>query len=265
MGLNRVSVMSFLLTSSVIQQANNPKPTVWTPLDLAGLIEWFKTNDLANIVESSGLVSQINGQVGNYNLSQATLGDRMTTGTRASNGKNVLDSSSDYMTVDSFNRGESGDIMIALYFEHDSSPLIASGVIAFALNLSVEIPTGAAPSPFSLKSNIFPNTQYTNVINTGANIIVVTINDSAKEVNSWVNGILVTNTPLTLARSIDTLGVLSYGKNRYASGIDGGFGDYVITEDIDTTSRQKTEGYLAHEFGAASVLPINHPYKLSPP
>ena len=35
--------------------------------------------------------------------------------------------------------------------------------------------------------------------------------------------------------------------------------------DVDTALRQKIEGYLAHKWGLAANLPIDHPYKTFAP
>ncbi len=41
--------------------------------------------------------------------------------------------------------------------------------------------------------------------------------------------------------------------------------ELIITGSVDTTTRQKIEGYLAHKWGLASNLPSGHPYKSAPP
>jgi hypothetical protein len=41
--------------------------------------------------------------------------------------------------------------------------------------------------------------------------------------------------------------------------------DLVISNSVDTATRQKHEGYLAHKAGLAGLLPAGHPYKSAPP
>jgi hypothetical protein len=55
---------------------------------------------------------------------------------------------------------------------------------------------------------------------------------------------------------------LTGGTPRY---MDGLVGEIIIAEDIDTASRQKAEGYLAHKWGLESALPSGHPYKSAAP
>jgi hypothetical protein len=43
-------------------------------------------------------------------------------------------------------------------------------------------------------------------------------------------------------------------------------GEIVITRSaLDTTTRQKLEGYLAHKWGLTANLPGDHPFKVNPP
>lgn len=44
------------------------------------------------------------------------------------------------------------------------------------------------------------------------------------------------------------------------------YGEFVITIGaLSTADRQRVEGYLAHKWGLAGNLPIDHPYKTTPP
>ena len=47
---------------------------------------------------------------------------------------------------------------------------------------------------------------------------------------------------------------------------DGIVGEIIyIQDDLDTPTRQKLEGYLAHKWGMTADLPALHPYKSRPP
>jgi hypothetical protein len=41
--------------------------------------------------------------------------------------------------------------------------------------------------------------------------------------------------------------------------------EVVVTNIIDTATRQKLEGYLAWKWNLVANLPVGHPYKNSPP
>jgi hypothetical protein len=43
------------------------------------------------------------------------------------------------------------------------------------------------------------------------------------------------------------------------------FGEVIMVQSTDTTTRQLIEGYLAHKWGLTANLPANHPYKNSAP
>jgi hypothetical protein len=39
----------------------------------------------------------------------------------------------------------------------------------------------------------------------------------------------------------------------------------VVATAVDTATRQRIEGYLAHKWGLEANLPVDHPYKDAPP
>jgi len=63
-----------------------------------------------------------------------------------------------------------------------------------------------------------------------------------------------TNTGYALARQ--------YGSVRYSNLV---FGEVIMVETTNTTTRQKIEGYLAWKWGLTSSLPSDHPYKNAAP
>ena len=52
------------------------------------------------------------------------------------------------------------------------------------------------------------------------------------------------------------------GQNR---GIKGAMAEIVVSDDVSSSTIEKTEGYLAHKWGLTANLPSSHSYKNSPP
>lgn len=62
----------------------------FTPANISGIVEYWDFADTSKITSSSGLVTQVTGQLGVYNLTASGAG-RPTTGTRTINSLNTLD------------------------------------------------------------------------------------------------------------------------------------------------------------------------------
>jgi hypothetical protein len=79
-------------------------PPAFDPTSWGTVVEEFDFSRTDLITESGGLVSQVNGTQGNYNVAQGTGIRQPTTGTRtAPSGLNVLDFTDDYLAVDIVN------------------------------------------------------------------------------------------------------------------------------------------------------------------
>lgn len=72
---------------------------------------------------------------------------------------------------------------------------------------------------------------------------------------------------VTSGSTTNELGALFIGADSDPSNyLNGNIAEIIIThEAMDSTSRQKTEGYLAHKWGLTGYLPTNHPYKVTAP
>lgn len=76
--------------------------SAFVPTDIANLALWLDASDTGTITESGGSVSQWDDKSGNSNhATQGTGSSQPTTGTRTINSLNVLDWSTDYMSLTS--------------------------------------------------------------------------------------------------------------------------------------------------------------------
>ena len=77
----------------------------------------------------------------------------------------------------------------------------------------------------------------------------------------------------TLATKQNSLGNAGGSSNANVIGADSGnanrfqgdLAECIVLSSIDTDTRQKIEGYLAHKWGLTANLPVSHPYKSAAP
>jgi len=83
------------------------------------------------------------------------------------------------------------------------------------------------------------------------------------DANVFYNGTEVTSwTQRTTTTDSLTLDSVGYGRFNYHTGA---IAEIIVTSDVTAVTRQKLEGYAAHKWGLAALLPSDHPYKNSPP
>lgn len=237
---------------------------LWTPAEITTAL-WLDASDATSLTLNGSTVSQWADKSGNgRHATQATTSKQPTNGS-SFNGLNALsfDGSDALETAELFDSPSSVGMMFAAV-DHSSGTnraimstrqSNASNGWTWRINSASEI--------------IYFHTSYTPTVtatrNSGKNILGIVRNG------------------LSVAHSVDgTLGPASNiskyaasGYNKTAIGAeDSGTGSYffgligevvVVSDSVDTTTRQKIEGYLAHKWGLSANLPSDHPYKSAPP
>jgi hypothetical protein len=260
---------------SVLLAASNAQ--LWTPAQLTTSL-WLDGADSSTITTVSGDVSAWNDKSGNSrNVSQATPGSRPTLTTFNGLQAVLFDGSSDFLqsaasiTTGTYTgwfevvwvgtRSGSGGTIVT----ERSSVLVGTSQWVFVSNVGYISTDGVnASSNHSVSNTTF------NAIQTGGGIVVHRHQPGARD-QLFVNGTLET---VTAGTASNITGGTSYFRIGAREGAVGQYWNGTICEVVvtafasatfSTTNRQRIEGYLAHKWGLASLLPAGHPFKSAPP
>lgn len=241
---------------------------LWTPADLPNLYMWFDPSDATTITLSGSDVTQIDDKSGNgYHATQPTISSAPQWGTATINGRNVLDfnKTNNYMVTGGVAALDRAMAIVAVY-PSGSGTRVPTGVRDSANERSY-IGQNSSKSRFaaaeqgSLDGNSLPG----DVVN-----VQVGYHNTAKDMRHYLNGTQDISSTFT--------GAIGGTHNYYLGGLNdagspnsfvvfnGQLAEVVFTSDvISNSNREKLEGYLAHRWGTAALLPVSHPYKNSAP
>lgn len=240
----------------------------WTPADLPNLYMWFDASDASTITLSGSDVTQINDKSGNnYHATQSTVSLAPEWGTATINGLNVLDfnKTGNYMVTGGVAALDRSMAIVAVY-PTGSGTRVPVGVRDSANERSY-IGQNGLKSRFSAAE--IGNIDGTTLPNSTTNV-QVGFHNTAKDMRHYLNGTQDISTTFT--------GTIGSVQNYYLGGLNdagtnnsfvvfnGQLAEVVFTSDaISNSNREKLEGYLAHKWGTAGLLPSSHPYKSAPP
>jgi hypothetical protein len=119
-----------------------------------------------------------------------------------------------------------------------------------------------------LSTNSFAGADGTSAVS-GNRIWSAVANHSTRTITGWIDGTQFgTNASWLTSGSTDNDGGGLYiGANLFGASLwSGDMAEIVVVESAASLSlRQQIEGYLAHKWGLAGNLPIDHPYKTNAP
>ena len=269
----------------------------WTPANITTAL-WLDASDASTITTSSGLVDQVNDKSGNGRNFTASGGARPTYSTNTLNGLAVFTfSGSQYLTTAdtaatwNFLHDATGSTVVAVWkagvtsnpnsaYALSGNNAANSGSIGFLVNfndssavalneaIGYSISRGVGGS-FAI-SNISSNQAHPP--NTG--VILAHTGDPANATAAarsllYVNGgnAIANNTLTNPTSSNDATFALQIGAaGNNVLRLTGYIAEIVLLSSVvDTDTRQRIEGYLAHKWGLAGSLPSGHPYKSAAP
>lgn len=239
-------------------------PTLWEPDELgAGLLIWLKGDELAG--SDGDNIAAWNDASGNgRNFTQATEADKPNLEVAELNGLNVV----------RFTGASTEDL--------DGPTLsgIATSCSLFYVVKAVANDAGSGgPGHFGTTIN---NNHYTftdgNLYNGDLSTVRKNTGNPSFDVSGW-NILSIASAPSDwklriggtqlFTTATNTVGLSTApalgSTNGGSAWFDGWIAEVVMMNGIDTTNRDKIEGYLAHKWGIASVLDAGHPYKASAP
>ncbi len=246
-----------------------PKITLWSPIEIP-TTAWYDAADALTITAKSGAVSQWRDKSGNsLHLGQGAAANQPTTGAKI-NGREALDFTGDSMTTASNPFGATvSDAFVIVVHKVDS---IQNGIL-FSLTGSDAIANrwnGHAPwldgsMFFDCGAAAGPNRAGTSYgVSPGHVVLTSFYSSTTNNVQQvYKNGSLLVGD--SSGHAVSTVGNISVGG--VATGYqDTTIGEFIIINGtVDDATRQKLEGYLAHEWATTASLPANHPYKSSAP
>ena len=269
---NAAAKAKYGLTTTDLWTITDGGAVAWTPASLgADLALWLDADDASTITLNGSTVSQWGDKSGNgRNAVQASASSQPTYAATGFNSKPTIQ-------FDGVN-----DALSA------SAAAAAIGSQAFTLLGAIRFPTSASAGSFIITlreasgtitrgyitrsgANTFnsswgnPSTSPPNItVADGTNNIIGVQKRTGGVVENFANGVAGGSTTASFAQPF---GQMSFGAFLSASSwSDTWFSEVVVaTGTMTTTDRQKLEGYLAHKWGLVADLPVDHPYKTTPP
>lgn len=238
----------------------------FSPETLGNLVAWYEASDANNFILDSSTVDQWNDLSGNSRHLVATLTARPVRETVADfGGLNAVkfDGSNDILEYSSVNTNVSQPYTYCMMLRTGSSigeletqfdgGIASASVTTLKWSGVSNNPHGFAGSAVQrLGSNLSVSTSY---------IDVTQFNDTSS-FTRW-NGTAFSFSPGSGGASIIQLGGTGRGGFGRLSGHIAEFAYF--DKALSQTEYEQMEGYLAHKWGRSADLPVDHPYKSSPP
>jgi hypothetical protein len=250
----------------------------WTP-EMATTNFWFDPSDAGSLTEDvSGNAESLSDKSGNgLVLSQATAGNRPRIATQ--NGLKVLDSVGGSYTMQTTGdvNTQGGDILLSMVVEAGASAV--SGLYEVMLQISeffdFSVTSYTKTSQQRLRVTVGNGDtansggSYT-YLNSGVPFHLLTVHAKKNDgIYVSINGApydAKLDSGLDPSATIGKL-MLFFGTNfSNLAYWEGQMGElFMENTPLDLSGVQIREGYLAHKWGLAESLPVNHPYKEAPP
>jgi hypothetical protein len=267
--------MSWLITGS--QKVN------WDP-SLISTALWLDASDNTTVFSDAGTTQATNGSTvqqwndksGNgRNASQATAGARPTYTNAGLNGRNILTLDGGDTLVGSAQIANPGfGMFIVCSFANNTSRMAAFDIGTQVGFNSATIEQNTLSSPTQSYAFYATNSSWYSSAGTSAGHKIISATSSANSGSNvgttttyTVNGTNATLTS-TAGSNYGTIGT-GYTIGGFQGGVlrlNGTVAEAVAFPAlVDTLTRQKMEGYLAHKWGLTANLPGDHPYKVNPP
>lgn len=228
----------------------------WAPTDDSTLRAWWHAPDLAQ-ADASAVSSWLDRSGNTYTLTQGVSGNRPTYKTGIQNGLDVVrfDGSSDalviasalglstqpFTTVGVWQMGSGNDQILI----QTTTPFASHGINGGALRLYNGSWAGAAITKSAWRLTVG--------VHNGASSLVAIDGASPTTINPGTGGWGGTT----------VIGAAQDGLSAWLNGDIGAV--LVFNSALNTDTRQKLEGYLAHQWGLDGNLPSDHPYKAFAP
>jgi hypothetical protein len=267
---------------------------LWTParittslwLDASDATTLFDATSGGSQVSAGGSVARWQDKSGNTrHASQATSGSRPVRQAGSLNGRDgvLFDGSNDFL--DHSGSGIStGDAKSVFVVARGGESLAIAGIAGGGLLNHTKLPASGDPRYLFRQLGQTNGSSYivggdtvaTNAITTHNLVAEIStaflsgwIITTARATNWWLNGTPRSTSGMVNSESAITgyrIGAAMYGTGELGEPWPGPIYEIVaINGEATTAVRERIEGYLAHKWGLAGLLPSNHPFKTIPP
>lgn len=237
-------------------------PVLWTPLNDAGLVEWWNAQDTARMTFNGSNISFWNGEKGAHNFTQANPANQAS---YVSTINSLLVPSivgAVLMPGDVF--VQPGTYSFGTVFQPANS---ASGArILNADNGGGQrqafylFQDGGKPATLVFTNGGIFTADASSALVNGTSIVYSALN-AGTSVVAATNGTNGTPVAMTGVPATATIG-FDFGDGNAGLGL---VGDIILSGTATVSIKQKIEGFLAWKYGLQGGLPVGSPYKSRPP
>lgn len=251
----------------------------WVPSDSADVYAWWKADSLSGTYSNGDQVNSWYDEISSYELAReaGTTGypQFVTNSLNSLPGIEFDGGGSGTRLLHAFTVGEWAtslnqvDHLIAVVFRTDATS--GTSQTAYWSNQgSIEAHRTAGKASACWWGSSFANTAGATSLGTTTTHIAVGVWDINTGDNSgtrelWLNGSQDASTSISATTNNWGRPALRVGSNAGTQTFDGMIYETLFAHAIDTTTREKVEGYLAHRWGLTANLPSGHTYKSSAP
>jgi hypothetical protein len=247
----------------------------WSPTNLTSSMSlWLDGSDTNTLWADTNGTSQATTTVARWD-DKSGNGHHLTQGTAfatgySQNGRNTLRSAGKWMSNTNFAFSASGDVVVFVVSEIESSNSNFDGMFAAkgtAGDFGLSSGTAGTWNGNLAISGLGIGKALTGgpYTNTGYRVFNVNMNFGASTADAYVDGVIRTSGG-TYTTKLDTPGAFHLSRNASGSKqFTGKFAEVIVCDDVTTETRQKVEGYLAWRWGIEAKLPTDHPYRYSAP
>lgn len=242
---------------------------LWTPADDGALISHHDAAEPASLqISGTALTDMLDLSGNQLTLSQTIAADRPSMGTRSLNGIDVPSfDGGDWLQIETFPVPASGNFSLALLASideivGDQSNVYASLASMVGGNQNWQLQAGSETEfdGFFNGDGAFADLDLTGGPFSGWNIWVLDFDFSTGALVIRVNGTQALQIDYAAKVTAQTLNLMTNRSQN--STVVGGLAEMVTSQTIDA---ERVEGYLAHAWNLASLLPSDHIYKSSAP
>lgn len=257
----------------------------WAPSDVASLKGWWVSDNPSNTL-ASGFLSVVADRSANANPLTPYLGgpgNEATLVPSVLNGRTIwrgdVTKQAAFVVTNDDSIGASGLTLAFLYRSGPAGGAADQSVIRYNINganaarLMIGRGSYASNAVYAggrrLDSDTYDGANDNTDYSTNWLILVVCADYAAGSVVMSVNGTTTTDATFQTPGSVSATPASNQNVGHSGGGSNNAFGDYaeglVYTQALNTSNRQKLEGYLAWQWGLQASLVAGHPYISAPP
>lgn len=241
----------------------------WSPADITTEL-WLDASDASTITESLGLVSEWRDKSGSNNdAAQTVAASQPQTGVDTIGGNNAITFSKDFLVLDpsvDFSQYKNQELFAVMQANNDGTDKGFFTQFDGASNCFIHRYNGD-----TMKIAFFAQTSGIQVVETPQSSLTSDLIYSAYANSSEIavklsqaTSYTTASIPQSLANATSQVGI--GGRSNGINTFNGKIGELVfVPNSLSSDDRYRMEGYLSWKWGLESLLPVGHPYKLSPP